>query len=45
MYLVQKKSKWVVYDDDGNIVIISTNKIVAIAYAEKIKKGNRWIIT
>ena len=29
----------------GNIVIISTNKTVAIAYAEKIKKGNRWIIT
>ena len=45
MYLVQRKSKWIVYGDDGKIVIICTNKNVAIEYAKAIEKGNRWITT
>ena len=34
MYLVQRKYKWIVYGDDGKIVIICTNKNIAIAYAK-----------
>tara|TARA_R100001460_G_scaffold44205_6_gene80873 strand:+ start:1869 stop:2006 length:138 start_codon:yes stop_codon:yes gene_type:complete len=45
MYLVRKKYKWIVYDDSGKIVVICTNKKVAIAYAKEIKESNRWIIT
>jgi hypothetical protein len=34
MQLVQHKNKWIVYDDDGKVVIICTNKRIAMQYAK-----------
>jgi hypothetical protein len=35
MRLVQYKNKWVVYDNDGHVVVICTNKHIAIKYAKE----------
>lgn len=35
MRLVQHKNKWVVYDDNGYVVVICTNKRIAIKYAKE----------
>ena len=35
MRLVQYKNKWVVYGDDGYVIIISTNKTIALKYAKE----------
>jgi len=35
MQLVQRKYKWIVYGDDGKIIIITSHKAVAIAYARR----------
>ena len=32
---MQRKRQWVVYDDDGKVVIISTNKRIAMMYAKE----------
>ena len=32
-------SKYIVYDDIGNIVLISKNKLVCISMLEKLKSG------
>lgn len=34
MRLMRRKNKWVVYDDDGKVVIISSNKAVCTQYAK-----------
>ncbi len=34
MYLVPYKNKWVVYGDDGKVIIISSDKRVCINYAK-----------
>ena len=34
MRLAQHKNKWIVYDDDGYVVVICTNKRIAIKYAK-----------
>lgn len=35
MILVRRKSKWIVYDDDGKVVIICTNKKIAVKFAKE----------
>jgi hypothetical protein len=35
MRLAQHKNKWIVYDDDGYVVVICTNKRIAIKYAKE----------
>jgi len=35
MRLVQRNNKWIVYGDDGYVVIISTNKTIALKYAKE----------
>jgi len=35
MYLMPYKNKWVVYDDDGYVVVICTNKRIAMKYAKE----------
>ena len=34
---VPLQAQWVVYDDDGKVVIISSDKGICIAYAKQIK--------
>ena len=35
MRLMQRKKKWVVYDDHDNVVIITYNKRIAMKYAKE----------
>lgn len=35
MILVRRKGKWIVYDDDGKVVIICTNKKIAVKFAKE----------
>lgn len=35
MILVRRKGKWVVYDDDGKVIIICTNKNIAVKFAKE----------
>ena len=37
MVLMQNKGKYTVYDDDGKVVIISSDKGICIAYAKQVK--------
>ena len=34
---MQNKGKYTVYDDDGKVVIISSDKSICIAYAKQVK--------
>ena len=35
MNLVRRKGKWIVYDDDGKVVIICSNKKIAVKFAKE----------
>jgi hypothetical protein len=35
---MQHKKQWIVYDDDGNVVIITHNKRIAMKYVKE--QGN-----
>lgn len=35
MILVRRKGKWIVYDDDGKVVIICSNKKIAVKFAKE----------
>ena len=34
MQLLKKKGRWILYDDDGYIIIITTNKNTALSIME-----------
>jgi len=35
MTIVKRKRKWVVYGDDGKVIIISHNRNIAVKYAKE----------
>jgi len=38
--LVLRKDKWVVYGDDGKVVIICSQKEICVRVADALKKGD-----
>ena len=35
MKLMQHKNKWIVYGDDDRVIVICSNKLIAVKYAKE----------
>ena len=41
MYMLKRKKNYVIYDDNGKVIIISRNKRIALDYAKGRHNGSR----